>query len=66
MFKKLILLELKVFSSNTSTDTFDTICVYPLAINRIRFGPQLTPQEASYHHSLMEEQHMADGHPSRY
>ena len=53
-------------TSDTSNDTSDTICAYPLAFNRIRFGPQSTPQEGSYHHSLMEEQHMPDGHPSRY
>ena len=53
-------------TSDTSTDTSDTICAYPLAINRIRFGPQLTLQEGSYHYSLMEEQHMPEGHPSRY
>ena len=41
-----------------SSDTSDTICTYPLAINRIRFGPQLTPKEGSYHHSLVKEQHM--------
>ena len=49
-------------TSDTSNDTFDTICAYPLAINRIRFGPQSTPQEGSYHQSLMEEQH-ARGSP---
>ena len=31
-----------------TSDTSDTICAYPLAINRIRFGPQSTPQEGSY------------------
>ena len=49
-----------------SSDTSHTICAYPLVINRIRFGPQSTPQEGSYPHSVMEEQHMPDGHPSRY
>ena len=58
--------DIKANISYKTTDTSDTICTYPLAINRIRVGPQSTPQEGSYHHSLMEEQHMPDGHPSRY
>jgi hypothetical protein len=37
-----------------------------LAINHIRFDPQFTLQEVSYHKSVMEEQHMPHGHPSRY
>ena len=40
---------------DTSTDTSDTNSAYTLAINRIRFGLQLTPQEDSYHHSLMKD-----------
>ena len=52
--------------SDTSTNTSNTICAYPLDIDRIRFGPQLTLQEGSYLHSIMEEQHMPDGQPSRY
>ena len=51
-------------TSDTSLNTSDTICAYPLAINHIKFGPQLTLQEGSYHHSLMEEKHMPDIHPS--
>ena len=35
-------------------------------INHIRFGPQLKLQKGSYQHSLMEEQHISDSHPSRY
>ena len=53
-------------TSDTSTHTPDTICAYLLASNRIRFGPQLTLQEGSYHHSLMEEQHRPECHLSRY
>ena len=52
-------------TSETSTETSNIICAYPLAINHIKFGPQLTPQEGSYHQTIMEE-HMPDGHPSRY
>ena len=32
--------------------------LWPLAINLMRFGPQLKPQEGSDHHSRMEEQNM--------
>jgi hypothetical protein len=28
-----------------SSDTYDTICAFPLAINCISFGPQLTSQQ---------------------
>ena len=54
------------YTSDTSTDTYGTICAYPLAINSNRFGPQLTAQEGSYHYQLMEDQHLQDCHPSRY
>ena len=53
-------------TSDTSTDTSDTICAYPLAIDRIRFGPQLTIQDGPNHHLLRKEQLMPDCDPSRY
>jgi hypothetical protein len=48
-------------NSNTSTNTS---CKNLLAINCAGFGPKLTPQEGSYHHSLMKEQHLPDTHPN--
>ena len=41
-----------ILQSLETTETSDTICAYPLAINRFRFGPQLTPQEGSYQNVL--------------
>ena len=35
-------------TSDTSDTSDDTIYAYPLAINQIKFGPQLAPQESSY------------------
>ena len=37
---------------DSSTKTCDTICAFPLAIDQIRVGAQLKPQE----HSLMKEE----------
>jgi hypothetical protein len=42
----------------THPKQFAHICSYPLAINCIRFGLQLTLQEGSYNHSFMEEQNV--------
>ena len=55
-------------TSDISTDTSDTLCatLRALAMTHFRYGLQKTPQEGLYHHSLVEEQQMLDGHPSRY
>ena len=56
----------KVVKYARTSNTSDTIDIYTLAINCIRFGPQSTPQKGSYHQSITEEQHMPDVHSSRY